>query len=66
MGGNFSPFLICQILDLLESLRLGVLYLVVDRVAGFASNGFSISNGDVDIRLFLVAHWICALILSLL
>ena len=52
MRGNFSPFLVCWFLDLLESFCLVVLYFVVDRVAGFASNGFSISNWDVYLRLF--------------
>ena len=40
MRGNFSPFPVCWVLDLLESSCLGVLYLVVDRVTGFASNGY--------------------------
>ena len=52
MHGNFSPFPVCWCLDLLESPFLGVLYFVVDRVAGFAFNGSSISNGDVAFRLF--------------
>ena len=52
MRGNFSCFPVCWFLDLLESPCLGVLYFVVDRVTGFASYGSSISNGDVDLRLF--------------
>ena len=51
MRGNFSPFPFCLFLDLLESPCLGVLYLVVDRVTGFAFTGSSISNGDVNLRL---------------
>ena len=51
MRGNFSPFPVCWFLDLLECHCLGVLYFVVDRVAGFASNGFLITNGDVDFCL---------------
>ena len=51
MRGNCSPFLVCWFLDLLESPCLNVLYFVVDRVAVFASNDSSISNGDVDLRL---------------
>ena len=39
MRGNLSPFPVCWFLDLLASPCLGVLYLVVDRVAGFAPNG---------------------------
>ena len=51
MRGNFCLFPVCWFLDLLESVCLGVLYFVVDRVAGFAFNGSSISNGDVDLCL---------------
>ena len=52
MRGNFSPFSVCWFLDLLESHCLAVLYFVVDRVTGFASNASSISIGDVDLCLF--------------
>ena len=51
MRGNLSPFSVCWFLDLLESPCLNVLYLVVDRVTGFASNGSSISNKDVNFSL---------------
>ena len=53
MRKNFSPFPVCWFLDLLESPCLGVLYFVVDCVTGFAYNGLSLSNGAVDLRLFL-------------
>ena len=51
MRGKLSPFPVCWFLGLLESPCLGVLYLVVDRVTGFACNGSSISNEDIDLRL---------------
>ena len=51
MRGNISPFSVCWFLDLLESPCLGLFYIVVDRVSGFASNASSISNGDVDLCL---------------
>ena len=52
MRGNFCPFPVCRFVDLFKSPSLGVLYFVVDRVAGFASNVYLILNGDVNIHLF--------------
>ena len=51
MRGTISDFPVCWFLDLLTRPCLGVLYLVVGRVTGFATNGSLISNGDVDLRL---------------
>ena len=53
MRGTYSPYTVCWIIDLLESICKGVLYFVIDRVAGFAFIGYFISNGDVELRLFI-------------
>ena len=51
MRGILRPVPVCWLLDELESPFLGMLYLVVDRVACFGGAVSSISNGDVDLRL---------------
>ena len=49
-GGTLSPLPDCLVL-VGDSPFLGMLYLVVDRVACFGGPVSSISNGEVDLRL---------------